>query len=171
VRCTAICPGFIKTDMTARMPSDVLKFVVARTKVKRAGEPWEVGQAVVRAAAAYGNTYSPCAVVLVAGGMELGGGRRCTSRKSVRTSCATSSSASITGTAAAGQLSFGLRQEWLYGRTGRLSPAALDAADRPVGEHLVELFDGLLVGTAVQVPQFVPDDWGGHMEKGRRDVR
>jgi 3-oxoacyl-[acyl-carrier protein] reductase len=74
VRCTAICPGFIKTDMTARMPSDVLKFIVARTKSKRAGEPWEIGQAVVRAAAGYGNSYSPCAVVLVAGGMELGGG-------------------------------------------------------------------------------------------------
>ncbi len=74
VRCTAICPGFIKTDMTARMPSDVLKFVVARTKTKRAGEPWEIGQAVVRAAAAYGTSYSPCSVVLVAGGMELGGG-------------------------------------------------------------------------------------------------
>lgn len=74
VRCTAICPGFINTDMTARMPSDVLKFVVARTKTKRAGEAWEVGQAVVRAAAAYGTSYSPCSIVLVAGGMELGGG-------------------------------------------------------------------------------------------------
>ena len=73
VRCTAICPGFINTAMTSRMPSDVYKHVVARTSVRRAGEAWEIGQAVVRSAAEYGNTYSPCAVVLVAGGMELGG--------------------------------------------------------------------------------------------------
>jgi 3-oxoacyl-[acyl-carrier protein] reductase len=73
VRCTAICPGFINTDMTARLPSDVSKYVIARTKVKRVGEAWEIAQAVVRSATEYGNTYSPCAIVLVAGGMELGG--------------------------------------------------------------------------------------------------
>ncbi len=74
LRCTAICPGFIRTDMTARLPSDVSKYVVARTKVKRVGEAWEIAQAVVRSASVYGNTYSPCSIVLVAGGMELGGG-------------------------------------------------------------------------------------------------
>lgn len=73
VRCTAICPGFINTDMTARLPSDISKYVIARTKVKRVGEAWEIAQAVVRSASEYGNTYVPCAVVLVAGGMELGG--------------------------------------------------------------------------------------------------
>ena len=73
VRCTAICPGFINTDMTARLPSDISKYVIARTKVKRVGEAWEIAQAVVRSATEYGNTYVPCAVVLVAGGMELGG--------------------------------------------------------------------------------------------------
>ncbi len=73
LRCTAICPGFIHTDMTARLPSDVWKFATAKTKLKRAGEAWEIGQAVVRSAAEYGNTYAPCAIVTVAGGMELGG--------------------------------------------------------------------------------------------------
>jgi 3-oxoacyl-[acyl-carrier protein] reductase len=73
VRFTVICPGFIRTDMTARLPSDVVKYATAKTKVKRVGEPWEIGQAVVRSAAAYGNTYSPCQIVLVTGGMELGG--------------------------------------------------------------------------------------------------
>jgi 3-oxoacyl-[acyl-carrier protein] reductase len=73
VRCTAICPGFIKTDMTARLPSDATKYVVSKTTVKRVGEPWEVAQAVVRSAAEYGNTYTPCDVVLVTGGLELGG--------------------------------------------------------------------------------------------------
>ena len=74
VRLTALCPGFIETDMTARLPSDVRKFVVARTSVSRVGEPWEVAQAVVMSASEYGSSYTPCAVVLVAGGMELGGG-------------------------------------------------------------------------------------------------
>jgi 3-oxoacyl-[acyl-carrier protein] reductase len=73
LRCTAICPGFINTDMTARLPSDISKYVVARTKVKRVGEAWEVAQAVVRSASEFGNTYAPCSIVLVAGGMELGG--------------------------------------------------------------------------------------------------
>ena len=73
IRCTAICPGFIATDMTARLPSDVTKFVVARTSVSRVGEPWEIAQAVVVNASEFGSTYSPCQVVLVAGGMELGG--------------------------------------------------------------------------------------------------
>jgi 3-oxoacyl-[acyl-carrier protein] reductase len=73
VRITAICPGFIATDMTARLPSDVSKYVVARTKSKRVGEAWEVAQAVVRSATEYGSTYSPCSIILVAGGMELGG--------------------------------------------------------------------------------------------------
>jgi 3-oxoacyl-[acyl-carrier protein] reductase len=74
VRCTAVCPGFIKTDMTANLPSDVHKYVASRTKLRRSGEAWEVAQAVVAAAAEYGNTYIPCNVTIVAGGMELGGG-------------------------------------------------------------------------------------------------
>jgi 3-oxoacyl-[acyl-carrier protein] reductase len=74
IRCTAVCPGFIATDMTARLPSMVKKFVVERTSVSRVGEPWEIAQAVVTSASEYGSTYSPCQIVLVAGGMELGGG-------------------------------------------------------------------------------------------------
>ena len=73
LRCTAICPGFINTDMTSRLPSEVWKYATAKTKLKRAGEAWEIAQAVVRSASAYGNTYAPCAIVTVAGGMELGG--------------------------------------------------------------------------------------------------
>jgi 3-oxoacyl-[acyl-carrier protein] reductase len=73
VRFTAICPGFIETEMTARLPSDIVKYAISRTKAKRVGQPWEVAQAVVRSAAAFGNTYTPCDIVLVAGGMELGG--------------------------------------------------------------------------------------------------
>jgi len=73
VRCTAVCPGFINTDMTSRLPSDVRKYVVARTTLRRVGEPWEIAQAVVLSASEFGSTYTPCQVVLVTGGMELGG--------------------------------------------------------------------------------------------------
>jgi 3-oxoacyl-[acyl-carrier protein] reductase len=73
VRFAAVCPGFIRTEMTARLPSDIVKYAVSRTKARRVGEPWEVAQAVVRCAAEFGNTYNPCEVTLVAGGMELGG--------------------------------------------------------------------------------------------------
>ena len=73
VRFTVICPGFIETDMTARLPQEIRDHYINKTTLKRAGKPWEVGQAVVVRAADYGNTYSSCAVVLVAGGMELGG--------------------------------------------------------------------------------------------------
>ena len=73
VRFTVICPGFIDTDMTAGLPQEVKDHYVNKTTLKRAGQPWEVAQAVVLRAADYGNTYSSCSIVLVAGGMELGG--------------------------------------------------------------------------------------------------
>jgi 3-oxoacyl-[acyl-carrier protein] reductase len=73
VRFTALCPGFIDTDMTARLPSAVRDHYINKTTLKRPGQPWEVGQAVVLRAADYGNTYASCSVAIVAGGMELGG--------------------------------------------------------------------------------------------------
>ncbi len=73
VRFTAICPGFIDTDMTGRLPQEVRDHYINKTTLKRAGQPWEVAQAAVLRAADYGNTYSSCSIVLVAGGMELGG--------------------------------------------------------------------------------------------------
>jgi 3-oxoacyl-[acyl-carrier protein] reductase len=73
VRFTAICPGFIETDMTGRLPQEIRDHYIAKTTLKRAGKPWEVAQAAVLRAVEFGNTYSCCSVVLVAGGMELGG--------------------------------------------------------------------------------------------------
>lgn len=73
VRFTALCPGFIETDMTASLRQEIKDHFIDKTTLKRAGKPWEVAQAVVLRAVDYGNTYSPCSVVLVAGGMELGG--------------------------------------------------------------------------------------------------
>jgi 3-oxoacyl-[acyl-carrier protein] reductase len=73
VRFTVICPGFIDTDMTAALPQEVKDRFVSKTTLKRAGKPWEVGQAAVLRAVDFGNTYSSCAIEVVAGGMELGG--------------------------------------------------------------------------------------------------
>lgn len=73
VRFTVICPGFIDTDMTAGLPQEIKDHYINKTTLKRAGKPWEVAQAAVLRAVDYGNTYSSCAIVLVAGGMELGG--------------------------------------------------------------------------------------------------
>ena len=73
VRFTAICPGFIETEMTAVLPEEIKDHYIGKTTLKRAGKPWEVAQAAVLRAADYGNTYAPCSLVLVAGGMELGG--------------------------------------------------------------------------------------------------
>lgn len=73
VRFTAICPGFIETEMTAGLPQEIKDHYISKTTLKRAGKPREVAEAAVLRAADYGNTYSPCSIVLVAGGMELGG--------------------------------------------------------------------------------------------------
>jgi 3-oxoacyl-[acyl-carrier protein] reductase len=73
VRFTAVCPGFIATDMTAQLPQEIQDHYINKTTMKRPGQPWEVAQAVVLRAADYGNTYSSCSIVLVAGGMEVGG--------------------------------------------------------------------------------------------------
>lgn len=68
VRFTVICPGFIDTDMTASLPQEIKDQYINKTSLKRAGKPWEVAQVAVRRAADYGNTYSSCAIEVVAGG-------------------------------------------------------------------------------------------------------
>jgi len=73
VRFAVICPGFINTDMTAGLAQETKDYFVGKTAMKRMAEPWEIGQAVVQAAADYGNSYKSCPIVMVAGGMELGG--------------------------------------------------------------------------------------------------
>lgn len=73
VRFTVICPGFIETEMTASLPQEIKDQYINKTSLKRAGKPWEVAQTAVSRAADYGNTYSSCAIEVVAGGMELGG--------------------------------------------------------------------------------------------------
>jgi 3-oxoacyl-[acyl-carrier protein] reductase len=127
LRCTAICPGFINTDMTARLPSDVWKYATAKTKLKRAGEPWEIAQAVVRSATAYGNTYAPCAVVTVAGGWSWGARVMGAAGSETGFGSGLCASGQQGGRHAAGRLFCGVRPGGLRGRAGRLPSGPADA--------------------------------------------
>ncbi|MEW5851847.1 MAG: glucose 1-dehydrogenase [Myxococcota bacterium] len=45
VRVNAVAPGFIKTDMTAAMPADILSTMQQRTPMNRLGEPVDIARA------------------------------------------------------------------------------------------------------------------------------
>lgn len=47
VRCNAVAPGFIETDMTAGLPEDVKKGWAAQIPLRRAGQPIDVANACV----------------------------------------------------------------------------------------------------------------------------
>lgn len=47
VRCNAVAPGFIETDMTAGLPEDVKKGWAAQIPLRRAGQPLDVANACV----------------------------------------------------------------------------------------------------------------------------
>lgn len=52
IRVNTVVPGFIETDMTARMPRDLKRQSVERTPLKRLGQPDEIAAAVVFLASA-----------------------------------------------------------------------------------------------------------------------
>lgn len=52
VRVNCVIPGFIETDMTARMPRDIKRAKIERTPVKRLGKPEEIAAAVTFLASA-----------------------------------------------------------------------------------------------------------------------
>jgi len=52
VRVNCVIPGFIETDMTAKMPRDIKRANVERTPVKRLGKPDEIAAAVTFLASA-----------------------------------------------------------------------------------------------------------------------
>jgi 3-oxoacyl-[acyl-carrier protein] reductase len=47
IRVNAVLPGFIDTEMTAKMPREIKKTSKDRVLLKRFGTPWEVAEAVV----------------------------------------------------------------------------------------------------------------------------
>jgi 3-oxoacyl-[acyl-carrier protein] reductase len=52
IRVNCVIPGFIETDMTAKMPRDIKRANVERTPVKRLGKPEEIAAAVMFLASA-----------------------------------------------------------------------------------------------------------------------
>lgn len=68
VRCNAVAPGFIETDMTASLPEDVKKTWAAQIPLRRAGMPEDVANVCVFLASDL-SAYVTGQVVAVCGGM------------------------------------------------------------------------------------------------------
>jgi 3-oxoacyl-[acyl-carrier protein] reductase len=68
VRCNAIAPGFIETDMTAGLPEDVKKGWAAQIPLRRAGQPQDVANACVFLGSDL-SSYITGQVLAVCGGM------------------------------------------------------------------------------------------------------
>lgn len=69
VRCNAIAPGFILTDMTSKLPEDVKKTWVEKIPLKRGGTPEEVAKVAVFLASDL-SSYISGQVIGVCGGMR-----------------------------------------------------------------------------------------------------
>ncbi len=70
VRVNAVAPGFIKTDMSAKVDEKVLKDVVDRIPFRRMGEPQEIAD-VIAFLASDAATYITGQVIVVDGGMAM----------------------------------------------------------------------------------------------------
>ncbi len=68
VRCNAIAPGFIETEMTARLPEDVKKEWAEKIPLRRGGQPADVANACVFLASDL-SAYVTGQVLNVCGGM------------------------------------------------------------------------------------------------------
>ncbi len=68
VRCNAIAPGFIETDMTAKLPEDVKKEWAEKIPLKRAGKPEDVANTAIYLASDL-SSYVTGQVIPVCGGM------------------------------------------------------------------------------------------------------
>jgi len=68
VRCNAIAPGFIETDMTAKLPEDVKKEWAEKIPLKRAGNPEDVANTAIYLASDL-SSYVTGQVIPVCGGM------------------------------------------------------------------------------------------------------
>jgi 3-oxoacyl-[acyl-carrier protein] reductase len=70
VRCNAIAPGFIRTDMTAKLPEAVVTEMNAKIPLARFGEPDDIA-GVARFLAGPGARYITGQVLAVDGGMAM----------------------------------------------------------------------------------------------------
>jgi 3-oxoacyl-[acyl-carrier protein] reductase len=70
VRCNAIAPGFIETEMTAALPEDVKNEWVAKIPLKRSGQSEDVANLALFLASDL-STYITGQVITVCGGMKM----------------------------------------------------------------------------------------------------
>jgi 3-oxoacyl-[acyl-carrier protein] reductase len=69
IRCNAIAPGFIETEMTAKLPPDVRENWISTIPLKRAGKPEDVAKACIFLASDLSD-YISGQVLQVCGGMN-----------------------------------------------------------------------------------------------------
>lgn len=69
IRCNAIAPGFIETEMTAKLPADVRKEWAKTIPLRRAGTPEDVANAALYLASDL-SSYVTGQVISVCGGMN-----------------------------------------------------------------------------------------------------
>lgn len=69
IRCNAIAPGFIETDMTGVLSDDVKKSILDKIPLKRMGKPEEIADAALFLACDM-STYVSGQVISVCGGMS-----------------------------------------------------------------------------------------------------
>lgn len=70
IRCNAIAPGFIETDMTAALPEEVRKNWIEKIPLKRGGTPEDVADVCVFLASDL-SSYVTGQVITVCGGMQI----------------------------------------------------------------------------------------------------
>ena len=70
IRCNAIAPGFIETDMTAKLPDDVRKSWIEGIPLKRGGKPEDVADVSLFLASDL-SSYVTGQVISVCGGMQM----------------------------------------------------------------------------------------------------
>ena len=70
IRCNAIAPGFIETDMTAKLPEDVRKEWINGIPLKRGGKPDDIADVALFLASPL-SSYVTGQVISVCGGMHM----------------------------------------------------------------------------------------------------
>lgn len=70
IRCNAIAPGFIETDMTAKLPEDVRKNWIEGIPLKRGGKPEDVADVALFLGSDL-SSYVTGQVISVCGGMHM----------------------------------------------------------------------------------------------------
>ncbi len=70
IRCNAIAPGFIETEMTHKLPEDVRKQWISEIPLRRSGKPEDVADVAVFLASEL-SSYVTGQVISVCGGMSM----------------------------------------------------------------------------------------------------